>query len=153
MAFIDEFPEAVQSRIVDQDLPEYGPTAAVGGPPLSERRIAIVTTAGLHRRSETPFGHGTPEYKVIPDDIDITEIVMSHASTNYDRTGYQQDINICFPVDRLHELAENGTIGSVAKYHYAFMGATPPHIMEAPARDVAKLLKEDGVDGVLLVPV
>lgn len=153
MAFIDEFPEVVRTRIVDQELPEYRPTEAVAGPPLNERRIAIVTSAGLHRRAEAPFGHGTPEYKVIPDNIDIAALMMSHASTNFDRTGYQQDINICFPIDRLHELANDGKIGSVARYHYSFMGATPPNVLKAPAKDVAKHLKEDEVDGVLLVPV
>ena len=51
---------------------------------------------------------------------------MSHISTNFDRTGFQQDINVVFPVDRLRELAARGTIGSVADFHYSFMGATAP---------------------------
>ena len=32
------------------------------------------------------------------------ELVMSHSSVNFDRTGFQQDINIVFPVDRLRDL-------------------------------------------------
>jgi D-proline reductase (dithiol) PrdB len=78
---------------------------------------------------------------------------MSHISTNFDRTGFQQDWNVVFPLDRLRELAEEKVIGSVADYHYSFMGATDPIRMEATARNLAKIMKNDGVDAVLLVPV
>ena len=64
-----------------------------------------------------------------------------------------QDLNTVFPIDRLHELDEEEVIGSVASRHYSFMGATPPHLMETVARDLAGLLKEDEVNAVLLVPV
>lgn len=49
-------------------------------------------------------------------------------STNFDRTGFHMDGNLIFPIDRLNELTENGFIGSVANYHYSFMGATDPLI-------------------------
>jgi D-proline reductase (dithiol) PrdB len=78
---------------------------------------------------------------------------MSHGSTNYDRTGYQQDINIVFPLQRLKELVEAGEIGSVAQYHYSFMGGTDPTAMEKRARELAHIMKSEGVDAVLLVPV
>ncbi len=102
---------------------------------------------------ESPFNHGFGEYRVIPDDADACEIVMSHASTNFDRTGYQQDLNICFPLDRLRELAAVGAVGSVAAFHYSFMGATPPDRLEAAARELAGHLKGDRVGAVCLVPV
>ena len=56
-------------------------------------------------------------------------------------------------MDRLHEKAETGEIGSVARYHYSFMGATSPEQMEATARHLAKTLRGDEVDGLILVPV
>ena len=34
--------------------------------PLSACRLAIVTTAGLHRRDDRPFGPGEQGYRVIP---------------------------------------------------------------------------------------
>ena len=49
-------------------------------------------------------------------------------------------------------MAEEGVIESVAKYHYAFQGSTAPEEMEAPTRQMAGLLKADGVNAVLLVP-
>lgn len=81
------------------------------------------------------------------------DLVMTHISTNFDRTGFQQDWNVMFPLDRLRELSLEGAIGSVADYHYSFMGATDPAAMEPSARDLAGLLKGDLVDAALLVPV
>jgi len=83
---------------------------------------------------------------VIPRDIKANELVMSHVSANFDRTDYQQDWNIMFPLDRVNELKEQGIIGSVADYHYSFMGAHDPGFMEEKSRDVAKLLLKDKVD-------
>ena len=100
-----------------------------------------------------PFVPGAGDYRVIPDDEDMANLMMSHLSTNFDRTGFFQDVNTAFPIDRLHELNEMGVIGSVASRHYSFMGATPPHMMEPVAKDLAELLKQDGVTAVILVPV
>jgi D-proline reductase (dithiol) PrdB len=79
--------------------------------------------------------------------------VMSHTSTNFDRTGFQQDWNVVFPLDRLRELGDQGTIGSVADFHYSFMGASDPKLMEPTARVLADLLRRDRVNAILLVPV
>jgi D-proline reductase (dithiol) PrdB len=78
---------------------------------------------------------------------------MSHISINYDRTGFQEDWNVVFPLDRLNEMAADGEIGSVAQSHYSFMGATDPVQMEGYAREVAGRLKRDKVDAVVLSPV
>lgn len=115
--------------------------------------MAIISTAGLHRAEDSPFVAGAGDYRVIPDDADTDRLMMSHVSTNFDRTGFFQDVNTSFPIDRLHELVEDGVIGSAASRHYSFMGATPPAVMEPVARDLAGLLKQDQVDAVLLVPV
>jgi D-proline reductase (dithiol) PrdB len=50
-------------------------------------------------------------------------------------------------------MAADGTIGSAAKYHYSFMGATEPEALEESARHLAGLLKEDGVNAVFFTPV
>ena len=61
--------------------------------------------------------------------------------------------NVAFPLDRLNELAREGVIGSVADFHYSFMGAAPIRKIEPKARELAGLLKKDRVDAVLLSPV
>ena len=122
-------------------------------PPLAKCRVAIVTTAGLHRRGDRPFGPSATDYRIIPGDTAAADLVMSHQSVNFDRTGFQEDHNVAFPIDRLRELAERGAIGSVAAYHYSFMGATQIRHLEAKARELAGLLEADKVDAVLLTPV
>jgi D-proline reductase (dithiol) PrdB len=95
----------------------------------------------------------TGDYRVIPGTVKAGDLVMTHVSTNFDRTGFQQDWNLVFPLDRLQELAADKTIGSVAAYHYSFMGATDPAEMKTAARNLGALLKGDQVDAALLVPV
>lgn len=136
-----------------RDLPDFGPTPFVSGPPLRERRVAIVTTSGLHRRSDRPFEIGATDYRVIPGDTPASELVMSHVSVNYDRSGFQEDVNVVFPLERLRELAASGMVGSASDFHYSFMGAAPIRGLEPKARELAALLKKDRTDAVLLTPV
>jgi len=153
MARLADIPEAERFVIMGLDLPTFDTKPAVAGPPLSDRRVAIISTAGLHRREDRPFKPGAQDYRIIPGDTPAADIVMSHVSPNFDRTGYQADINIALPIERLREMASDGEIGSVADLHYSFMGATPPDQMESTARELARHLKGDKVDAVLLVPI
>src|SRR5258706_6496553 len=135
-------------------LPQFPGRSWVTGHALRKRRIAIVTTAGLHVRGDIPFGAGGMDYRVIPAEIPSGDLVMSHMSVNFDRSGFQADWNVAFPLDRLKDLADEGTIGSVAAFHYSFMGAVSPVTRYEPkARELAALLEKDNVDAVLLSPV
>jgi D-proline reductase (dithiol) PrdB len=78
---------------------------------------------------------------------------MSHVSTSHDRTGWQRDINVVYPIDRLKELAAEGTIGSVATANYSVLGSTDPALMDETADAISTCLLRDGVDAVLLCPV
>ena len=90
----------------------------------------------------------------MPKNLDLNDIVMSHTSVNYDRTGFQQDVNVIFPLDRLRELEKKGEIGSIGRFHYSLMGAGwLPHEIKPTCKELAGLLREDGVNAVLLVPV
>jgi D-proline reductase (dithiol) PrdB len=153
MARLTELSEPTRTRLLNLECPAFESQPWVAGAPLARRRVAIISTAGLHRRGDRPFTWGSNDYRVISGDLSAGELVMSHVSVNFDRTGFQQDLNVIFPLDRLRELAAEGVIGSVAAFHYSFMGATTPQEMEPVARGLAALLKKDGVDAVLLVPV
>ena len=134
-------------------MPEFGPTPWVPGPDLKAARIAIVSTAGLHRASDPKFAGGSADYRILPADLDYSELAQSHVSINFDRSAFQQDVNVVFPLEHLKQMAADGEIGSVAQWHYSFMGATDPTRMAETAPQVAKLLKEDGVNAVILIPV
>ncbi len=153
MARLDCMPEPMHSHLADLPCPRFEKTPWASGPELAQRRVALVSTAGLHRRGDRPFTGMEGDYRVIPSDTSAQDLVMTHISTNFDRTGFVQDWNVVFPLDRLHELAREQLIGNVADYHYSFMGATDPEQMAGPAQNLAKLLQGDQVDAAFLVPV
>lgn len=153
MARIERFPERVREHLLALPLPSYPTTPFVSGPPLEERRLAILSTAALHRRGDRPFTSITGEYRIIPGDTQSDELLMSHVSVNFDRSGFQQDWNVVFPLDRARERVAKGRLGSVADFHYALMGAADPSLLEESAGELADLLKRDGVTAALLVPV
>ena len=144
--------EQVPAALAERDTPDFERTLGVAGKPLEERRIAIISTAGLFQRGDKPFGLGAADFRIIDAESDA-DLLMSHVSTNFDRSGFVEDHNVVFPLQRLKEKAELGGIGSVARYHFSFMGATPPEKMAPAAAQLAKNLREDEVDGLLLVPV
>ena len=57
-----------------------------------------------------------------------------------------------FPIDRLHELARDGVIGSVAPVHVGFMGGggNQEKFKNETGPAIAKILKDEGVDAVIL---
>lgn len=154
MVRLTDIPDIDARHLLDKECPAFEGEPWVTGPPLSARRVAIVTTAGLHRAEDRNFDLRDTGYRVIPGELSAAELAMSHASVNFDRTGFQQDTNVVFPVDRLCDLAAAGEIGSVADYHYSVMGAGwLPHEIAPTAREIAGMLKEDKVNAVLLSPV
>jgi D-proline reductase (dithiol) PrdB len=153
MARLSDLPESFAEHLAHLPCPSFESTPWAAGPPLDRRRVALVSTAGLMCRGDRPFGPGSADYRVIPSDTPAGELVMSHISVNYDRTGFQRDVNVVLPLDRLREMAADGAIGSLADYHYSVMGATDPEAMRADIADVARQMKADRVDAVLLVPV
>ena len=121
---------------------------------LSQCKVALVTSAGVHLRSDEPFGSGDTSYRVIPSDVKASELIQSHTSIGFDRTGIYRDINVTLPIDRMQELVERGVIGSVSQNYYSFMGAMrdPSGMINETGPEVAQLLKDEGVDLVLLTP-
>ncbi len=153
MARLEDIPEPTRTAARDIACPSFESTPFVGGPALSKRRVALVSSAALIRRGDKPFPVGTGEHRAVPASWPTADILVSHVSINFDRAGYQRDINVVHPIDRLHDLAAEGAIGSVAQTHFSVMGSTDPAAMASAADDIAQALHADGVDAVLLCPV
>jgi D-proline reductase (dithiol) PrdB len=153
MVRLVDLPPAQAQRLAAFDCPNFTTEPWVTGPSLSQRRVAIVSSAGLVVRGGVPFRGRDPDYHTIPPGTRPQELLISHVSINFDRTGFQEDWNVVFPIDRLNEFATEGMIGSVPDTHYSFMGAAEPDLIEPHARDLAGRLQRDDVDAVLLAPV
>jgi D-proline reductase (dithiol) PrdB len=122
--------------------------------PLTACRVAIVTTAGLHRRGDRPFGPADQTYRLIPADTPTADIVQSHTSLGFDRVAIMRDVNVSFPIDRIRELVARGAVGALAPYGYSFMGAQRELacLENETGPEVGRRLCEEGVDAALITP-
>ena len=125
---------------------------------LSDSKVALVTSAGLHLRTDKPFisvhEGGDTSFRVIPRSSKAGDILQSHTSIGFDHTGIYRDLNVTFPMDRLQELVDQKKIGSLSDNYYSFMGALRDvtGIIEKTGPEVAHKLKSEGVEVVLLTP-
>jgi D-proline reductase (dithiol) PrdB len=153
MARTEDIPEPTRAAVANLPCPTFDTTPFVGGPALSKRRVAIVSSAALIRRGDKPFAFGSGDYRAVSGEWSNDDILVSHVSINFDRAGFQRDINVVYPIDRLRELAAEGVIGSVAETHYTIMGSTDPAAMVESADGIAAALLADRCDAVVLAPV
>ena len=121
--------------------------------PLSEAKVAIVTSASLHHEDDDDFAPSDTGYRVL--EKDRRDIVVGHWSPNFDASGVSADLNVVFPIDRLQELENQGVIGSVSDVHIAVAGnqfdLSGIRLDGGPA--AAALLNKHEVDVGLLTPV
>jgi D-proline reductase (dithiol) PrdB len=155
MPRLDRLPQVTRNNLlmlpvqVNDDAPFTRPPR-----PLSACRLAIVTTAGLHRRDDRPFGPADQGYRVIPSDTATADIVQSHTSLGFDRVPIMRDLNISFPIDRIRELVARGELRATAPSHYSFMGAQRElkRIEHETGPEVGRRLRDEGVDAALITP-
>jgi len=131
--------------------------------PLERARVALLSTAGLSMREDPPFDmelerkhpmRGDPSHRRLRADASAADVEANHLHID---TGYiARDLNVALPLDRLHELAKQGVVGSVATTHYSTMGyqgndASTLEQQTAPA--IAAEMKSEQVDLAILAPV
>jgi D-proline reductase (dithiol) PrdB len=153
MARVEDIPQPTRDVVQNLPCPVFDTTPFVSGPPLTDRRVAILSSAALIRRGDAPFPFGSGECRFLPADIPAGDLLISHVSINFDRTGWQRDINVVYPIDRLRELAAAGVISGVAETHYTVMGSTDPAEMLAALDQIEGQLRQERIDSILLSPV
>lgn len=127
--------------------------------PLSESRVALVTSAGFVLPGQEPFNGGTrggdTSFRIIPGDAPVGVLIDSQRSESFDHSGMRQDPNLGFPLDRLRELEARGRIGAVAPRHLSYMGSitAPGRLIRQTAVEGAGILTQDQADAAFLVPV
>ena len=123
--------------------------------PLNKCRAALITTGGLHLKTDEPFDmnieDGDSSFRNIPADIQAVDLHIAHKW--YNHKFINADLNCVFPIERLKEYVKKSTIGSLSEEHYSFMG----HIYKTEAlvknsKKLGKILKENGVDIAFLTP-
>ncbi len=64
MAKLKGFLEPMFSHLANLPCPSFDNHPWIGGPALSQRRVSIISTAGLHRRGDRPFESMTGDYRI-----------------------------------------------------------------------------------------
>ena len=123
MVRLSDLPAYEREHLAGKVVPPLGPPAwTPQTKPLEDIRIALITTAGLHFRNAPGFSFTDAGFRPIPVEADADDLIMSHSSANFDRSGFAEDVNLVFPIDRFRELEEAGRIGSLASIHLQFHG-------------------------------
>ena len=127
--------------------------------PASETRFGLLTTGGYSiegeqepMRAYPTFGDEIPQIRRISLDVDPSKLRINHPG--YDHRFAKEDHNANLPLDRLSELVEDGTLGSLSEETWVLMGLQPnvgPLIRETVPEVVASF-KADDVEAALLVP-
>jgi D-proline reductase (dithiol) PrdB len=127
--------------------------------PLSQSRIAVVTSAAFYLPGQPPFDAtirgGDYSFREIPFETDLANLQIAHKSDAFDHSGIESDKNLAMPLDRLRELKTEARIGDVASVHYSLMGSisAPARLVSITAPEIARRVSKESVDGVLLTPV
>ena len=122
---------------------------------LSDAKIALLNTGGIvpvdnpdriQSASATRWGR----YDIAERDLKGGEFKTIHAG--FDPAAADADPNVITPVDALKELQKEGVFGSLHPYFYTTVGTgTTEAEARRMAQEIIPYLKEDGVDGVIMV--
>jgi D-proline reductase (dithiol) PrdB len=124
--------------------------------PVAESRVTMLTSGGVSRACDTAWDpNARNDFRLDEIEPDTATSAFQVHDGYYEVDSAREDVNCVFPVDRLAELAANGTIGEVAPRLWSgFMGriykrtelqneVTPAWVEE---------LRRDDVDLAVLVP-
>ncbi len=83
---LTDLPPDQAKRLAELECPDFETRPWVSGPVLSQRRVAIVSSAGLVVRGENPFRGRDPDYRAIPSTVAAGDLLCSHISINLGAT-------------------------------------------------------------------
>jgi hypothetical protein len=149
---------------------DTGPFAALEQP-LSESRIALLTTTGHFVEGDDPKPFGienltqdqvlkmTGEFGKADSTLSEVPVSTTRDRTRVRHPGYdiraaEADRNTSFPIDRMLELDKDGVIGEFVDPAFSFVGLTSQlRLRKQIAPAWAERVKSAGAQGAVLVPV
>lgn len=121
--------------------------------PLSELKVGIAASTGVHLRTDKPFIiTGDSSYRIIPGDADYKDLTITHV--RFPNQAAHKDLDCVFPLQTLRSLKSKGVIGEVSPVNISWMGHVPrvDVLIEVAAKQIAEMFEEHKVDIVLLSP-
>jgi D-proline reductase (dithiol) PrdB len=125
--------------------------------PLSECHLTLVSSCGVHLKSDRPMDVCHPlgdfTFRHVPSNARADELVIHQLKYPHDDA--DRDINVIFPIERLQELVDEGVIGGVTRNFFSFIGYNmdPGRFEATVAENIAhQVVAEEHADAALLCP-
>jgi hypothetical protein len=131
--------------------------------PLSESKLALLSTAGLSMKGDPPFDmdferkhptRGDPSWRALRADATADDVVANHL--HIDTSYIERDLSVALPLARARERVAEGRLGSLAETHYSTMGyqgSDTSELEHKSAPEIAARMRSEEVDLALLAPV
>jgi hypothetical protein len=125
--------------------------------PISECKIAFISSGGFHLKTEEPFDTEAPlgdlTFRRIPSNSTINELSIAHS--HYNHKYVLEDLNCALPLEILKQLEEEKSIGKLAEVNYSFCGfiLNLDGLKQDLSMRIAQDLQKQQVDAVILAPV
>lgn len=156
VAFSKNFPKAYNNFTLKHVNKQTGLPETILAKPLSECKVALLSTAGVHLKTDIPFNldlhPGDHTIRVVPGDASEEDLTVTHMY--YDLKSAKKDTTIVFPIQQLKELEQAGVIGEVSDVHIGLFGGImdTEHVEAESIPKVVELFKNKKIDVALLVP-
>ena len=127
--------------------------------PLSQCRLALVSTADIAVRSESGerehYDRATfvGQPYSLASDLPVERLYSRNEHYDHHETNLD-DVNSYYPVTHLREFVAKGRVGSLApRFHGVYTSYSHRRTLEHDAPEVLRRLREDQVDVVVLTPI
>jgi D-proline reductase (dithiol) PrdB len=126
--------------------------------PLSQIKLALLTTAGIHHPQQELFDMSNPNGDASLRRLDLATLSQGYTVTHdyYDSRDVLRDVNIVLPHERCRELIDLCELGSLHPVAYSLMGhllgPRLTQLREETAPRIALELVAQKVDAALLTP-
>ena len=121
---------------------------------LVKASLSLIATGGIYVRGHRAFHFkDDASYRVIDTSVSREDLRITHFA--YDVTDAREDPNVVFPIEPLHDLVEEGFLGSITPQAFTFMGGiySARKVREELAPAMVERVRDQRADIALLVPV
>lgn len=154
--FSGNFTQAYQKFTMSHMREQEDMPAAVLKKPLHECKAALISTAGVHMITDSPFDVDNPAgdhtIRIILSDTAEDQLTVTHIYI--DTKFAKSDPTIVFPLPQLKALVAAGKIGSISRVHIGLNGGMLDTTLaeKESIPQVVELFRNEGIDVALLVP-
>ena len=125
--------------------------------PISECRLTLVSSCGVHLKSDPPMDVCHPlgdfTFRRVPSNARPDGLVIHQLKYPHDDA--DKDINVIFPIERLQQLVKEGVIGGLTRNFFSFIGYNmdPDRFESTVAENIAhQVVAVERADAALLAP-